>query len=108
MNRFEELNNRSIEWAKAKGIFEHGTDIGQADKTVEEANELFYHVQNFEELHEDDKLICISDDLGDLCICITIMAKRLNLNILDCFESALKVVEARSGQMKDGFFVKDK
>ena len=101
MNRFEGLNNRSIEWAKAKGIFEHGTDIGQASKTIEEANELFDAVWR---KHKEEQI----DAIGDLCVCVTIMAKRLDLDILDCFESALKVIEARSGKMINGQFFKDK
>jgi phosphoribosyl-ATP pyrophosphohydrolase len=108
MNRFEELNDRSIEWAKAKGIFEHGTDIGQAKKVVEEAKELLTHVKNFEQLHPDDKLILIADDIGDVLNATMIMAKRMNLDPLDCYEQALKVVEARSGTMLKGQFVKDK
>ena len=101
MNRFEELNNRSIEWAKSKGIFEHGTDIGQASKTIEEANELFDAVWR---KHKEDQI----DAIGDILVCITIMAKRLNLDILDCFEIALNVIEARSGKMSNGQFFKDK
>lgn len=100
MNRFEELNARSIEWAKAKGILEHGTDIGQSKKTVEEAEELFYATVNGDVLEQ-------ADAIGDLFICITIMAKRLGLNPLDCFESALEIVEKRSGKIIDGQFVKD-
>jgi NTP pyrophosphatase (non-canonical NTP hydrolase) len=107
MNRFEGLNNRSIEWAKAKGIFEHGTDIGQAKKVVEEAKELLTHVKNFEQLHYDDKLNHIKDDIGDVLNATMIMAKRMNLDPLDCYEEALKVVEARSGKMVNGQFKKD-
>jgi NTP pyrophosphatase (non-canonical NTP hydrolase) len=107
MSRFEALNRRSIEWAKAKGIFEKGTDIGQADKVYEEACELFYHVENIHGLDKEAQLKHIKDDIGDVLNATMIMAKRMNLDPLDCYEEALKVVEARSGKMVNGQFKKD-
>lgn len=98
---FEALNQRAILWAEQKGILEHGTDIGQAKKTVEESEELFSATI-------DGNTELQADAIGDILVCVSIMAFRLNLNPLDCFNDALKIIEARTGKMKDGQFVKDK
>lgn len=99
-NSFISLNERALLWAEAKGIFKNGTDLGQALKTVEEANELFSATV-------DGDIELQKDAIGDIFVCITIMAFRLNLNPLDCFESALEVIEKRNGNMINGQFVRN-
>lgn len=107
MNRFNELNKRSIAWATKKGILEFGTNLGQAKKTVEEAKELRDATINAENLTYEEQIALQADALGDILVCVTIMAKRLNLDILDCFEAALEIIEKRSGKMINGQFKKD-
>lgn len=101
MNRFEQLNSRVVAWADSKGILEKATPLKQAEKTLEEAKELVSAV-------DFDSVVDIVDALGDVMVTILIQAKMQNLDLLDCLESALDIIEKRTGKMIDGQFVKDK
>ena len=49
----------------------------------------------------------ILDGLGDTLVTILIQCKMQNLNPLDCLETALNVIEKRTGTMVNGQFVKN-
>lgn len=100
MNRFNQLAQRVEQWAKEKGIFEKGTPIAQADKTIEEANEIKTAIIN------NDKAEII-DGIGDTLVTLIIQAKMQNVDILDCLESAYNVISKRKGKMENGTFVKE-
>ncbi len=95
-----ELETAVINWAEEKGIFEKGTPMAQALKTLEETTELCTAVNtcNKEE---------IKDALGDVMVTILIQAQMQNMNLEDCLESAYKIISKRKGKMVDGQFVKD-
>jgi len=67
-NRFEELKKNVLNWAEEKGIFEKGTPIAQAGKTLEEATEILVGIA------KDDKEEII-DSLGDTLVTIIIQLK---------------------------------
>ena len=100
MERYRELESRVIKWAFDKGIFDKGSTIKQADKTLEEVHELIEAVKK----DDDDEII---DALGDILVTIIIQAYMNEVDMLDCLETALNVIEKRTGKMIDGQFVKD-
>tara|TARA_R110000868_G_scaffold100712_1_gene277058 strand:+ start:574 stop:882 length:309 start_codon:yes stop_codon:yes gene_type:complete len=100
MKSYNELEALVIAWATQKGIFEKGTPIAQAGKTVEEVQELIdaIDVNNKAE---------IEDALGDILVTIIIQAEMQGLELVQCLESAYNVIAKRTGKMVDGQFVKD-
>lgn len=97
---FEQLAEKVEQWAKEKGILEHGTPEKQALKTLEECGELLI------DIGKNDKLgIC--DDLGDLLVTIIIQAKMQNLDLIECLQSAYDIISKRQGVMRDGQFLKN-
>lgn len=98
---YKKLEEKVNQWAADKGIFQKGTTLGQAEKTLEEAQEIKDAILegNVEELE---------DALGDTLVTIIIQAEMNNLNLLDCLETAYNVISKRKGNMIDGVFVKDK
>jgi NTP pyrophosphatase (non-canonical NTP hydrolase) len=88
------------EWAEAKGILAHATTIRQAEKTLEETNELICAILN-EDSHE------IKDAIGDIMVTIIIQAKMQGLTIEECLQSAYDVISKRTGKMVNGQFIKD-
>lgn len=84
MKRFKKLALKVEQWAEEKGILEKGTPIAQADKTIEEANEIKIAILN------NDKAEII-DGIGDTLVTLIIQAKMQNVNLLDCLESAYNV-----------------
>jgi NTP pyrophosphatase (non-canonical NTP hydrolase) len=87
-------------WAEAKGILAHATTLRQAEKTLEETNELICAILN-EDSHE------IKDAIGDIIVTIIIQAKMQGLTIEECLQSAYDVISKRTGKMMNGQFIKD-
>jgi NTP pyrophosphatase (non-canonical NTP hydrolase) len=100
MKNYNELQALVLAWAQQKGIFEKGTPIAQAGKTMEECTELMVAVA-FDNKEE------IKDALGDILVTIIIQAEMQGMSLIDCLESAYNIIAKRTGKMVDGKFVKD-
>ena len=68
-------------WAEDKGIFEKGTPMAQALKTLEETTELCVAVQ------KEDKEETI-DAMGDIMVTLIIQAKMQGVTLEECLSSA--------------------
>jgi NTP pyrophosphatase (non-canonical NTP hydrolase) len=97
---YNQLESLVIEWAANKGILEKATTAAQANKTMEECQELIDAIQ-------DDNREEISDALGDILVTIIIQAKMQNMSLIECLEGAYNVIAKRTGKMVNGQFVKD-
>ena len=113
---YQELEKLVLEWADNKGILEKATPMAQANKTLEEVQELIeavywqkYNVETY--VNEKGKQVNtkeeIKDALGDILVTIIIGAKLQGLQLEDCLESAYNVIKNRNGKMVDGQFIKD-
>ena len=100
MMDYNQLEALVIEWAEKKGILEKATTAAQANKTMEECQELIDAIQ-------DDNRDEIADALGDILVTIIIQAKMQNMSLLECLEGAYNVIAKRTGKMVNGQFVKD-
>lgn len=98
--RYEALAKRVERWAKNKGILEHANIFTQAQKTVEEANELLDAAKNGD-------MEAYKDALGDVLVTIIIGSKLANVDLLDCLADVLEIIEKRRGKIIDGQFIKD-
>jgi len=87
-------------WAEAKGILAHATTLRQAEKTLEETNELICAILNEDRAE-------IKDAIGDIMVTIIIQAKMQGLTIEECLQSAYDVISKRTGKMVNGQFIKD-
>lgn len=114
--KFKQLNKRVINWAKDKGILEKATPLTQHAKTIEEVSELgealYYQSKNIDTYINAKGVMCtteeeILDGLGDSLVTILIQCKMQDLNPLECLETALNVIEKRSGTIINGQFVKN-
>jgi NTP pyrophosphatase (non-canonical NTP hydrolase) len=97
---YNQLEALVIEWAENKGILEKATTAAQANKTMEECQELIDAIQ-------DDNRDEIADALGDILVTIIIQAKMQNMSLVECLEGAYNVIAKRTGKMVNGQFVKD-
>lgn len=69
-------------------------------KVVEELGELAEGINK-------DKPEQIKDSLGDVLVTLILLAEDLNLNLLDCLNSAWNEIKDRKGKVKNGSFVKE-
>lgn len=97
---YNQLEALVIEWAENKGILEKATTAAQANKTMEECQELIDAIQ-------DDNRDEVADALGDILVTIIIQAKMQNMSLVECLEGAYNVIAKRTGKMVNGQFVKD-
>ena len=113
---YQELESKVLEWADDKGILEKATPLAQANKTLEEVEELLEAVNAQEKEHyfftntKGKEVVTadeIKDALGDILVTIIIGAELQGLKLEDCLESAYNVISKRTGKMVDGVFVKD-
>jgi NTP pyrophosphatase (non-canonical NTP hydrolase) len=100
MMDYNQLETLVIEWAENKGILEKATTAAQANKTMEECQELIDAIQ-------DDNREEIADALGDILVTIIIQAKMQNMSLVECLEGAYNIIAKRTGKMVNGQFVKD-
>ena len=90
-----------MQWAASRGIYENGTALGQASKTVEEACELLVAIAN------NDRE-AIADAIGDVMVTLVNVGVLTDLDVRQCFYQAYKVIAPRKGYMnKNGQFVKE-
>jgi NTP pyrophosphatase (non-canonical NTP hydrolase) len=90
-----------MQWAADRGIYENGTALGQAKKTLEEAGELVAAIEANDRAE-------IADAIGDVMVTLVNVAVLTDMDIRQCFYKAYKVIEHRKGHMnKDGQFVKE-
>jgi len=113
---FRELEEKVIDWAKEKGILEKGNPIAQAQKTLEEVNELIEAVNAqrnglFEFVNSKGNKVNtkdeIEDGIGDALVTLIIQSEMQAVKIENCLEKAYNVIAKRKGKMIDGQFVKD-
>jgi NTP pyrophosphatase (non-canonical NTP hydrolase) len=116
MKKYEDLEVKVLEWAKDKGILDKATPVAQADKTLEEVNELieaiFWQSKDCQTYKNNKGTTCntkeeIQDAFGDILVTIIIGAKLQGLNLIECLESAYNVILKRNGKMINGKFEKD-
>ena len=88
------------QWAKDKGILEKGDSKTQYIKLQEEAGELAKAILN----NDRPEII---DAIGDCVVVLTNLAALEKLKIEDCINSAYNVISKRTGEMKNGTFVKE-
>lgn len=107
-NIFNNENKSSYE-TLARKIINRFTDIGivkpensktQFMKVTEELGELAEGINK-------DKPEQVKDSLGDVLVTLILLAEDLNLNLLDCLNSAWGEIKDRKGEVKDGSFVKE-
>lgn len=117
MSNYEDLEKKVLDWAEEKGILAAGNPVAQCRKTLEEVHELMEAVDaqyNEHDVYLNSKGEYVQthaelqDALGDILVTIIIGAKLQKLNLVDCLDSAYKVISKRTGKMVDGMFVKDK
>ena len=90
-----------MRWAQDRGIYTHGTALGQAEKTLEEAQELIDAIKIGSKPQA-------SDAIGDVLVTLVNCAALLDLDVRQCFYEAYQEIKDRKGQMKaDGKFHKE-
>ena len=95
-----EIFSKIRAWAWERGIYDKGDPKTQLIKLYEEAGELAQST-----LKQDREGII--DAIGDCIVVLTNLAHLNSLRIEDCVGAAYDEISSRTGEMKNGTFVKD-
>ena len=99
---FEELHEAIFQWAEDRNMIKPDilTGLAQLAKVTEELGELSAGINK----NDEDKT---KDSLGDIMVTLIILAQDLNFDLLDCLNSAYRVIQNRKGKTINGVFVKE-
>jgi NTP pyrophosphatase (non-canonical NTP hydrolase) len=98
---YAELEMKVIQWSEARKIIPNSTPIAQWKKAAEELDELR------DALVKNDRAEAI-DAVGDTVVCLINICALLDINLVDCLESAYNEIKDRKGTMNaEGIFVKE-
>jgi NTP pyrophosphatase (non-canonical NTP hydrolase) len=87
------------EWAEKRGLSK-ADPIRQFLKLAEEVGELGAALAR--NIRDDQR-----DAIGDIYVVLTILATQLGYDVEQCIDDAYNVIKNRTGQLKNGVFVKD-
>jgi NTP pyrophosphatase (non-canonical NTP hydrolase) len=88
--KYEELENKVIQWAKDRNIFENSNAIKQISKTQEELYETLTALRELEQGKES--LLEVADGIGDMLVTIILLAKMVGLDSVDCLADAYESI----------------
>lgn len=97
---FESLQDEIIQWAEDRKIISPKNASNQFIKVTEELGEIA------EGINKNNREQ-IKDSLGDIMVTLIILAQDLNFDLLDCLNSAYRVIQNRKGKTINGVFVKE-
>lgn len=109
---YRDIETKCLIWADAKGITKYGTAVGQAEKTVEEAEELLAAVRDLAQLQPGSEAYKqafdkAKDGIGDTMVTLVMVGMKLDVDVVQCFAEAYEEIKDRPGEMRaDGKFHK--
>ena len=104
--KYEKLQEKVIQWAKDRNIFENSNAIKQISKTQEELDETLDALKRLEQ--GEESILEVADGIGDMLVTIILLAEIVGLESVSCLEDAYEEIKDRKGKMVDGLFVKEK
>lgn len=94
----DELTIRIEEWSTNKGL-DNADSSRQMLKVVEEVGEVAAALARNDQAE-------LQDGIGDVFVTLVILAQQNGLDIGGCIEGAYEEIADRTGEMRDGVFVK--
>ena len=94
-----QLEGAVLRWAEERVILVSSDAKTQCLKCVSEIGELADSVAKGERGQA-------MDDLGDVMVTLVLLAKMLDLDLMECFTLAYDTIRKRTGRMQNGVFVK--
>lgn len=93
-----------IQWGRDKGL---NDPKAQLNKVIEEVGEIAHEItRNHYDLNALEQPDELYDAIGDSLVTIIILADILNMDPMACLEIAYEAIANRTGETKDGSFIK--
>lgn len=97
---YEQTELQVVMWGEKRGIVQNSDSKTQLLKAFSEMGELADAITK----RDRDGII---DGLGDVLVCLTMVAAIEDVDLKSCFASAYDQIKDRKGYFKEGVFIKD-
>ena len=98
---YESTEIEVVRWGEARGIIQHSDSKTQLLKAVSEMGELADAISK----RDRDGII---DGIGDVIVCLTMVAAIEDVDVKKCFASAFLEIKDRKGYLNEhGIWIKD-
>ena len=106
---FMSTHEKVVQWGEDRDVYTESDAQQQVSKALEEVAEL---VGNVSRVQAGDcfltiELEAVKDDIGDIMVCLTHVAKFYGLNLKECYQHAYNEIKDRKGRMVKGKFIKE-
>lgn len=109
VERFEELQEKVLEWAGSHDLLHEENADKQFLKFVEEVfefkTEMDFYSGKCKVLNSVSKNL-MKDEMGDIFVTLIILCKQLGIEPMECLELAYEKIKDRSGKTINGMFIK--
>ncbi len=117
VERFEDLQEKVLEWADSHDLLHEENADKQFMKFIEEAFEFKTEFDYLERIGQDPSE-CYSDyeqietqenmqlEMGDVFVTLIILCKQLDIDPQECLELAYDKIKNRKGETRNGMFYK--
>lgn len=95
-----DLENKVALWANERGLVKQEFSFRQLAKTMEELGEVAGALCR-------DKQHEFRDGIGDVMVCLIILARQNNTTIQECLWMAYREIKSRKGETINGTFIKE-
>lgn len=102
----KELEQKVVEWANERGIYELSTRTTRFEKLVEEVFELGIEIDLTSVSNPDIEKVKL--EAGDVLVTLINLLHPEGLDLETCLAAAYEKISKRTGQMINGQFVRDK
>lgn len=97
---YEQTELQVVMWGEKRGIVQNSDSKTQLLKAFSEMGELADAITK----RDRDGII---DGIGDVLVCLTMVAAIEDVDVKHCFASAYAQIKDRKGYLKEGVFIKD-
>lgn len=107
--KFEELQEKVLEWADSHDLLHEENADKQFAKFIEEAFEFkteMEDVLSYTDPYVDEAVERMQLEMGDVFVTLIILCRQLEIEPMECLELAYKKIKDRKGKTIDGCFIK--
>lgn len=110
MSRFEELQEKVLEWAEDKDLLHEEYADKQFLKFIEEVFEFKTEMDNelsYTDPYVDEAVERMELEMGDIFVTLIILCKQIGIKPVSCLDMAFKKIKKRKGKTINGQFIKE-
>ena len=110
MSKFEDVQEKVLEWAEKKDLLHEENSEKQFMKVIEEIFEFKTEMDNelsYTDPYVDEAVERMELEMGDIFVTLIILCEQLNISPQNCLAMAYEKIKDRKGETINGVFIKE-